>query len=101
EALAYFEEGLGRLATMPDTNAKRLRRVDPVLKHAEAQFALGRHNQQLEALELVRSLVEETGDALRRATWHYWAGFLHSLTGSRPEVSIEHCREAAAIAFDA
>src|SRR5262249_40137416 len=37
----------------------------------------------------------------RRAAWSYWTGFLHSFTGSDPEVSIGYCRDAARIASDA
>ena len=43
-------------------------------------------------------MVDGCDDPLRRATWHYWTGFLHSLTGGRPEVVIEHCRVAADLA---
>ena len=98
EALAYFDEALRRLDAMPDTEANRFRRIDTVLRQAEVKFALGEHREQLEALEKIRAIVEESGDARRRATWHYWTGFLHSLTGSRSVVAIEHCRRAAAIA---
>ena len=34
-------------------------------------------------------------DPRRRATWHYWRGFLHSLTGGQPDIAIDHCNEAA------
>src|SRR5262249_24686443 len=44
------------------------------------------------------TVVDETADQYRRATWYYWMGFLHTLTGSRPEVAIAYCREAVAIA---
>jgi tetratricopeptide (TPR) repeat protein len=37
-------------------------------------------------------------DPRRRAAWYYWTGFLHSLTGGKPEVAIAYCREAAATA---
>jgi hypothetical protein len=46
-------------------------------------------------LEGIRKVVDEAGDR-RRATWHYWLGFLHSTSGGRPEV--EHCRKAPQIA---
>jgi len=43
-------------------------------------------------------VVDEAADLRRRATWYYWMGFLHSLTGSRPEVAIAYCREAVMVA---
>src|SRR6266436_1471855 len=98
EALVYFDEALRRLDVLPDTEANRLRRIDAVLKQAEAMFALGRQAEHIAALEGIRGTVEATDDPRRRATWHYWTGFLHSLTGGRPDVAIEHCHEAAAIA---
>ena len=98
EALAHFEAALGRLDTMPDSDANRLRRIDAVVKQAEVKFALGRHAEHIQSLEGIRELVESTADPWRRAAWYYWTGFLHSLTGSRPEVAIAYCREAAAIA---
>jgi tetratricopeptide (TPR) repeat protein len=42
--------------------------------------------------------VDETADPPRRAAWHYWSGFLHATSGGRPDVAIEHCRQAAEIA---
>ena len=98
DALTYFNDALHRLYRMPDTEPNRLRRIDAVLKQAEAMFALGRQAEHIAALEGIRGIVEATGDPRRRATWRYWTGFLHSLTGGRPDVAIEHCREAAAIA---
>jgi tetratricopeptide (TPR) repeat protein len=100
EALAHFDTALARLATMPDSRANRLRRIDAVLKQAEVKFALGRHAEHIQALEAIRGLVEaETAaDPRRRAAWYYWTGFLHSLTGGRPEVPISYCREASSIA---
>jgi class 3 adenylate cyclase/tetratricopeptide (TPR) repeat protein len=98
EALTYFNDVLRLLDAMPDTEANRLRRVDAVIKQGEAKFALGRQAEHIGALEDIRGTVEATGDPRRRATWHYWTGFLHSLTGSPAAVAIEHCREAAAIA---
>ena len=35
----------------------------------------------------IRELVDATADPPRRAAWYYWTGFLHSLTGARPEVA--------------
>ena len=98
EALAYFDDVLSRLQAMPDTGANRVRRIDGVLKQAEVKFALGEHTKHIAALEEISEIVQEANDPRRSATWHYWTGFLHSLTGSRPAVAIEHCREAAAIA---
>ena len=98
EALAYFDGALGRLQSMPDTPANRLRRIDAVIKQAEVKFALGRHAEHVEALEGIRELVESTADPRRRASWCYWTGFLRSLVGGRPDVPIAYCREAEAIA---
>jgi class 3 adenylate cyclase/tetratricopeptide (TPR) repeat protein len=98
EALTYFGDAFRCLDLMPDTETNRLRRVDAVLKQADVKYALGQYTDHLQALEKIRDIVEQTGDPLRRATWHYWTGFLHSLTGGRPEVAIEHCREAVKIA---
>jgi tetratricopeptide (TPR) repeat protein len=98
ETLAHLEVARQRLETMPDTASNRLRQIDAVLKQGEVQFALGRHVEHIESLEGIRTLVAETADPRRRATWYYWMGFLHTLTGSRPEVAIAYCREAAAIA---
>ena len=98
EALNYFNTALARLDAMPDTTANRLRRVDAVLKQAEVKFALGRQAEHIAALEDIRSMVEATDDPRRRATWHYWTGFLHSLTGGRPVVAIDHCNKAALLA---
>jgi class 3 adenylate cyclase/tetratricopeptide (TPR) repeat protein len=97
-ALAHFEAALQRLAVMPDTVAHRRRRIDAVLKQAEVKFALGQHADHIKALEGIAALVQETDDPRRRATWYYWMGFLHSFTGSRPEVTIAYCREAVAVA---
>ena len=98
EALAHFDSALRLLAAMPDSPATRLWRLDAVLKQGEVRFAFGQHAEHLQSLEGIRTLVEETADPSRRAAWCYWSGFLHSLTGSRPEVSIAYCREAVAIA---
>ena len=72
-----------------------------MLKQVEVKFALGRQAEHLTALENRRSVVEAAGDPRRRATWHYWTGYLHALTGSPAALAIEHCREAAAIAATA
>jgi tetratricopeptide (TPR) repeat protein len=98
EALTYFKDACDRLDRMPDSEPNRLRRIDAVLKQAEVKFALGRHAEHIEALEAIRGIVDETDEPHRRATWHYWIGFLNSLTGGGTDVAIEHCREAVAIA---
>jgi class 3 adenylate cyclase/tetratricopeptide (TPR) repeat protein len=98
EALAFFEGVLARLQTMPDTPANRLRRIDAVVKQAELMFALGRHAEHVQALDAMRDVVDATADPPRRAAWYYWTGFLHSLTGARPDVSIDYCQTAIAIA---
>ena len=98
EALAVFEGALQRLASMPATEANQRRRIDAVIKQAEIKFALGRHADHVQALEYLRATVDAAADPPRRAAWAYWTGFLHSLTGARPEVSIAYCREALAIA---
>src|SRR3989475_10800819 len=98
EAVAHFESATKRLATMPDSEPNRLRRIDAVVKQSEIMFALGRHGEHVRALEEIRSLVDATADPPRRAGWYYWTGFLHSITGSRPEAPIAYCREALAIA---
>jgi len=99
EALAYFADALRLLGTLPDTSANRLRRIDAVLDQAEVKYALGRHAEHIQALEEIRGVVDDAADPPRRATWLYWAGFLHAISGGRPDVAIEHCREAAAIAL--
>ena len=98
EALALFEVALKRVASMPDTEANRLRKIDAVVKQAEVKFALGRHAEHVQALEEIKTLVDTVGDPPRRAAWYYWAGFLHSLTGARPGVTIPYCRAAVEIA---
>ncbi|HSP71421.1 MAG TPA: adenylate/guanylate cyclase domain-containing protein, partial [Gaiellaceae bacterium] len=98
EALGYFEDAVKRLAAMPDTPANRLRRIDAVVKQAELMFALGRHAEHVQALTAIAGLVEETADLPRRAAWYYWTGFLHSLTGAPPDVSIKYCQTAVHIA---
>ncbi len=98
EALSHFETALKRLAAMPDTERNRERRTDTVVKQAEIMFALGRHAEHIQALEAIKDLVGASADPARRAAWYYWTGFLHSLTGGRPEIPIAYCLEASAIA---
>ena len=98
EALAFSDLALQRLKAMPPSDASRLRQIDVVIKQAEVRFALGQHTAQLAALASIASLVLPTDDAARRAAWHYWTGFLNSITGGRAEASIGHCQEASSIA---
>jgi tetratricopeptide (TPR) repeat protein len=95
EALAHFEAALKRLESMPDTEPNQRRRIDAVVKQAEVKFALGRHAEHVQALEGIKTLVDTVADPPRRAAWYGWAGFLHSLTGARPELSIAYCRQAS------
>lgn len=98
DALSYFDEALRRLGSLPDIRTNRLRRIDTVLKQAEVKYALGQYTGQITALAEIHEIVDEADEPHRRATWHYWTGLLHSVSGGRPEVAIEHCREAAKIA---
>jgi class 3 adenylate cyclase/tetratricopeptide (TPR) repeat protein len=98
EALAFFEDALRRLQTLPDVEVNRLRRIDAVVKQGELMLALGRNAQQVKALEAVKDIVDAAADPPRRAAWYSWAGFLHHMTGARLEVSISYCRRAAEIA---
>jgi len=100
-ALGFFKSAVRRLEGMPDAAANRLLRIDAVIGQAEVMFALGQQAEHVGALEAIRQLVAECGDDERRASWSYWTGFLHSFTGSRPEVSIAYCRDAAQIASKA
>jgi class 3 adenylate cyclase/tetratricopeptide (TPR) repeat protein len=101
EALNYFNDALHRLELLADTEANRLRRVDAVVKQAEVKFALGRHAEHIEALDQIAGLVHQADDPRRRATWHYWRGFLGILTGGQPDIAIDHCNVAARLAADA
>jgi len=98
DAVAYFEGAAERLEDMPDLRVNRVRRVDAVIKQAEVKLALGRHAEHIGALEKIRDLVAQLEDPQRRVAWHYWTGYLQCLTGGRPVVTIDHCRQAAAIA---
>ena len=101
EALTYFNDALHRLDLLPDTEANRLRRVDAVTKQGDGKFALGQHAEYIRALDQIGSLVDQTGDPRRRATWHYWRGWAHILTGGRPDIAIDHCNKAAGFASTA
>jgi len=98
EALAHFEMAFSRLDALPESPATSLRRIDAVLRQGEVRFAVGQHVEQRTLLEQISPLVERFADPPRRAAWHYWTGFLVSLTGGRPEVAIAHCAQAVAIA---
>jgi len=97
EGLAHFGAALARLGSLPESPANSLRRIDAVLRQGEVRFAIGQHVEQRTLLEGIEPLVERFADPPRRAAWHYWIGFLHSLTGGRPEVAIAHCGRAVAI----
>ncbi|HEV2336635.1 MAG TPA: AAA family ATPase, partial [Stellaceae bacterium] len=101
DAVAYFEGAAERLEEMPDLRVNRVRRVDAVIKQAEVKLALGRHAEHIGALEKIRDLVAQLDDPQRRVAWHYWTGYLRCLTGGHPVVTIDHCRQAAAIASGA
>lgn len=101
EAMAFSESALRRLEQMPQTDATRLLQIDLVVQQAESRFALGQHAAQLSALTRVGQLLEAADDAARRAAWHYWMGFLNSITGGSTEASITHCKQALAIAQEA
>jgi class 3 adenylate cyclase/tetratricopeptide (TPR) repeat protein len=98
EALAFFQRAVQRLATLPESPQNLLRRIDAVTKQSEVLFALGRHREHVGVLEGMRDIVERAADPPRKATWHYWLGFLQSLTGGRPEAAIAHCRTASELA---
>jgi tetratricopeptide (TPR) repeat protein len=98
EALAFFERAVQRLAALPESPQNLLRRIDAVTKQSEVLFALGRHREHVGVLEGMRDIVERAGDPPRKATWHYWLGFLQSLTGGRPEAAIAHCSTASELA---
>jgi class 3 adenylate cyclase/tetratricopeptide (TPR) repeat protein len=98
DALTYFNDALRRLDAVPDTEPNRLRRIDAVLDQAEVKYAVGQSTEHVLALEKIRSIVDASVDPPRRAAWHYWSGFLQATSGSRPDVAIAYCREAARIA---
>ncbi|HME97086.1 MAG TPA: AAA family ATPase [Methylomirabilota bacterium] len=98
EGLAHFGAALSRLDALPESAANSLRRIDAVLRQGEVRFAVGQHVEQRTLLEQIGPLVERAADPPRRAAWHYWTGFLHTLTGGRPELVIDHCERAVAIA---
>jgi class 3 adenylate cyclase/tetratricopeptide (TPR) repeat protein len=98
EALGYFNDALQRLDMLPDTEANRLRRIDAVLNQGDGKFVLGEHAPHIVALDQIRHLVDEIDDPRRRATWHYWRGWAHIMTGGRPDVAIDDCNTAAELA---
>jgi class 3 adenylate cyclase/tetratricopeptide (TPR) repeat protein len=101
EALTYFNDALHTLDLLPDTESNRLHRIDAVIEQAEVKFALGQHAEHIEALDQIAGLVDQADDPRRRATWHYWRGFLGILTGGQPDIAIDHCNLAAKLAADA
>jgi tetratricopeptide (TPR) repeat protein len=98
EALAYFNDALHCLDLLPDTEANRLRRIDAVLKQGDGKFALGEHAEHIQALDKIRNLVDQIDNPHRRATWHYWRGWTHTMTGGRPDIAINDCNQAAELA---
>ena len=98
EALSYFNDVLHRLELLPNTHANRLRRIDAILKQGDGKFALGEHAEHIQALDRISPLVDEIGDPQRLATWHYWRGWAHIMTGGRPDIAIDHCNKAAEFA---
>ena len=98
EAVGYFEVALRRLESMPASEPNRLRRIDAVLKQGDVKFALGRHSEHIQNLDDIGDIVRDAGDPRRRASWHYWSGYLRSLTGKGLALAIDDCRASAAIA---
>jgi class 3 adenylate cyclase/tetratricopeptide (TPR) repeat protein len=98
KALDYFNDALHRLELLPDTEANRLRRIDAVLKQGDGKFALGEHAEHIQALDKIRSLVDQIDDPRRRATWHYWRGWTHIMTGGHPDIAINDCNQATELA---
>jgi class 3 adenylate cyclase/tetratricopeptide (TPR) repeat protein len=98
DALSYFNDARYRLEAMPDTTENRRRRIDAVVKQGDPRYALGQYADHLHALESIRGIVKKENEPACLAAWHYWNGLLHSVSGSRPEIAIDHCREAAKIA---
>jgi class 3 adenylate cyclase/tetratricopeptide (TPR) repeat protein len=98
EALAHGERALRLLDELGDSADSRIRRLDVVLALAEVRFALGRHAEHIVELQRLGPSVLDDAGPQRRASWNYWLGFLHSLTGGHPSVALAHCAEASAIA---
>lgn len=98
EALTYFNDALRRLNILPDTEANRMRRIDAVIKQGDGKFAIGEHAEHLRALDQIYSLIDQIDDPRRCASWHYWRGFGHILTGGHPDIATDHCDRAAALA---
>src|SRR5262249_23516043 len=62
EALAFSEQALRRLQSMPVSESTRLSRIDVVIKQAEVRFALGQHAAQLAALSQIPSQIFPTDE---------------------------------------
>jgi class 3 adenylate cyclase/tetratricopeptide (TPR) repeat protein len=101
EALSYCSEALHRLDLLPDTEANRVRRIDAVIKQGDGKFALGEHAEHIRALDQIRPLIDQADDPSRRATWYYWRGRAHIMTGGHPDTAIDHCNKASALAAEA
>ena len=52
----------------------------------------------MQDLDDIGDIVRDADDPRRRATWHYWSGYLRSLTGKGLARAIDDCRNSAAIA---
>jgi len=98
EAMAFGDAALRRMRAMPASEATRVQQIDLVVQQGEVRFALGQHAAQLVALDEVGRLLREDDEPARRGAWHYWKGFLTSITGGAVGESIEHCRVASELA---
>ena len=99
EALTYFNDALHRLDLLPDTEANRLRRIDAVIKQAEVKFALGQHAEHIQALDqIARPRRPDRRPAPPRHLALLARLLAHILTGGQPDIAIDHCNKAAAIA---
>jgi len=96
--LSYFSDALRLLDLLPDSEANQLRRIDAVIKQGDCKFALGEHGDHVQALDRILGLVDQIDDPRRRATWHYWRGWSHLMTGGQPDIAIAHCNKAVSVA---
>jgi len=54
--------------------------------------------EHIQNLDDIGDVVRDADDPRRRASWHYWSGYLRSLTGRGLALAINDCRDSAAIA---
>ena len=54
--------------------------------------------EHIQNLDDIGDVVRDADDPRRRASWHYWSGYLRSLTGKGLARAINDCRDSAAIA---